>query len=318
VMSDDFRPHDFRQRAAAVRSIPLESVLSSWGALRDRCDKSQWRTGRGPLSVTGSKFFNWHRQEGGGGAIDLVMHLGGFDVAAAVEWLEQHLGSAAAAVAATANSPASTCSQRSSPCGNAATKPCRQLRLPVANLANLQRVHRYLSVDRGLDSNILQPLIDAGKVYADRRGNAVFLMVAGKANRPVGAELRSTGPRTWRGLAPGTRKDDGYFWTGPVSSERAVGSRQIVLCESAIDAISCFQLHGVQRRGECICISTAGVRSAPPWLQPLLARGYEIYCGFDDDQPGNEASRQMITRHPSIQRLRPPAHDWNDALIASR
>jgi hypothetical protein len=47
-----------------------------------------------------------------------------------------------------------------------------------------------------------------------------------------------------------------------------------------------------------------------------LARGYEIYCGFDADEPGETASRQMITRHPSIQRLRPSKHDWNDVLTA--
>ena len=55
--------------------------------------------------------------------------------------------------------------------------------------------------------------------------------------RPVGAELRGTGPRVWRGMAPGARKDLGYFWIG------APGSREIVLCESAIDAISCCQMH---------------------------------------------------------------------------
>jgi hypothetical protein len=173
-------------------------------------------------------------------------------------------------------------------------------------------VRRYLTEQRSLAQSILEPLIDAGKIYADRRGNAVFLMVAGKANRPIGAELRGTGKRVWRGLARGTRKDAGYFWIG------ARGSKQIVLCESAIDAISCFQLHSTQFQTGCIGISTAGVRPDPPWLHPLITRGYDIYCGFDDDEPGNAASCQMITRHPSIKRLRPPAHDWNDALVASR
>lgn len=307
---NNFRPNNFRQRADAVRSIPLEVVLTRWGSKRDQRDRSGWRTPRGPLSITGSKFFNWHRQEGGGGAIDLVMHLSGWDVAVAVSWLEQ-LGWGPVAVPATANTPTNTCSHRWSPCGDAETKPRSRLRLPVANLSNLQRVHRYLTDNRGLDPNILQPLIGAGKVYADRRGNAVFLMVTGKANRVVGAELRGTCRRAWRGLASGTCRDAGYFWIGDLAPE------QIVICESAIDAISCFQLHSTHLHARCICISSAGVRPDPPWLRPLLARGYHIYCGFDDDNPGNETSRQMIRRHPSIKRLRPPAHDWNDTLIAS-
>jgi hypothetical protein len=301
----------FRRRAAAVRSIPLQTVLTEWGAQRDSSDRSVWRTERGPLSVTGAKFFNWHLHQGGGGAIDLVMHLGEMDYRAAVEWLEQHLGSVAAfsTAASTSNLDSPRCF-----CLNAKAK-VRPLRLPVANPDNLQRVRRYLIEQRCLSANIIEPLIEAGKVYADGRGNAVFLMVAGKPNRSVGAELRGTGKRVWRGLAPGTCKDEGYFWIGERSAmERS--TEKIVLCESAIDAISCFQLHAGQPDWPCICISTAGVRADAPWLQPLMARGYDIYCGFDDDEPGNAASDQMITRHPSIERLFPPAHDWNDALVS--
>jgi len=184
--------------------------------------------------------------------------------------------------------------------------------LPPSSPANFERVRQYLRQQRCLSEKILASLIEAGKLYADNRGNAVFLMVAGKPNRPIGAELRGTGNRVWRGLAPGTRKNAGYFWIGKT------GSKQIVLCESAIDAISCFQLQTqfprAQLRGPCICISTAGVRSTAPWLDPLLDRGYEIHCGFDNDQAGNDASRQMIKCHPSIQRLFPHAHDWNDEL----
>ena len=305
---------DFRRRADAVRSIPLESVLTHCGAERDRRDRAGWRTQRGPLSVTGAQFFNWHLHQGGGGAIDLVMHLGKMDYRAAVQWLEQHLGFGP--VAASSTSACSQPSPSSSSCLTAQAQP-RGLRLPAANLAKLDRVRHYLTEQRCLAAAILEPLIDAGKVYADERGNAVFLMVAGKTNRSIGAELRGTGERVWRGLAPGSRKDAGYFWIGPVSSGNAVDSQKIVLCESAIDTISCFQLHSTQLHTRCICISTAGVRPDPSWLHPLITRGYDIYCGFDDDKPGNAASCQMTTRHPSIKRLRPPAHDWNDALVAS-
>ena len=325
---------DFRRQADLVRAIPLEVVLTSSGAVRDRQDKSRWHTPRGPLSVTGTKFFNWHACHGGGGAIDLVMHLGGGDARQAIEWLWRHLGhhvagaspvAHSAADAAPPSSSGATSRSASSSCrrGHLAgendddpTRSCRhqQLRLPAVSLANLQRVRRYLTEQRGLSATILASLIDDGKLYADAHGNAVFLMVAGKPNRPIGAELRGTGPRIWRGLAPGTRKNAGYFWVGNP------GSKQIVLCESAIDAISCFQLqtqlYAPPLRGKCLCVSTAGVRPDAPWLEPLLARGYDIYCGFDTDKPGETASRQIITHHPSIQRLRPAQHDWNEALTA--
>lgn len=298
---------DFRRRADAVRSIPLEAVLIRWDAERDRYDKYRWRTERGPLSITGAKFFNWQLRQGGGGAIDLVMHLGEMEFPLALKWLERHLGSVPTAASTSAYSQPSA---SSSPCSDPQATPAG-LRLPLENTAKLQRVRRYLIEHRCLTPRILEPLIDAGKVYADQRGNAVFLMVAGKANRPIGAELRGTGPRIWRGLAPGTRRDAGYFWIG------ATDARRIVLCESAIDAISCYQLHSTQLHTECICISTAGVRPDAPWLSPLLARGDHLHCGFDNDEAGEAASCQMIARHRSIKRLRPPAHDWNDALRAS-
>jgi Protein of unknown function (DUF3991)/Toprim-like len=326
---------DFRRKADLVREIPLEVVLTSWGAVRDRRDRSQWRTRRGPLSVTGTKFFHWHDCQGGGGAIDLVMLLGGWDAGQAVEWLWRHLGcrltnaNPTAHTGSDADTPSTTgsrsssafCSGRSGPPAvESDDDPARrrrhqQLRLPAASPANLQRVRGYLTRQRSLSADVLDPLIDDGRLYADARGNAVFLMVAGRPPRAIGAELRGTGSRVWRGLAPGSRKNAGYFWIG------TAGPKQIVICESAIDAISCFQLHTQLHDaqlpvGACVCISTGGVRPDPPWLHPLLARGYDIYCGFDADQPGETAGRQMIALHPSIQRLRPPKHDWNDTLTS--
>jgi hypothetical protein len=289
---------DLRRRADVVRAVPLETVLLVRGAARDAHDRRKWHTERGPLSVTGAKFMTWHGSEGGGGAIDLVMHLAGVGYRAAVEWLEKHV----AASQLRAGGAASSCDR-----GPSARTGAGDLRLPVSDERLLGRVRRYLTQRRGLSPLILDPLIASGRLYADSRGNAVFLLVTGKPNRPVGAELRGTGPRVWRGLAPGTRRDWGYFWIG------VAGSRQIVLCESAIDAISCFQMHP-----DRLCISTSGVRADPPWLRDLIARDYGLLCGFDTDAPGEMAAARMIALYPAVQRLRPPAHDWNDALTSGR
>ena len=288
--------HDLRRRAAAAREAPLERVLSLWGATPDRRDRSKWHTEQGSLSICGTKFMNWRQGVGGGGAIDLVMHLAQLDFPAAVAWIEQHLpvGPVAASEYAAAGLGRSPPVSEGQP---------GTLRLPVRDDRLRDRVRQYLTRRRRLRESLLQPLFDSGRLYADQRGNAVFLLTAGKAHRPVGAELRGTGPRLWRGMAPGTCKDAGFFWIGTPAS------REIVLCESAIDAISCFQIHP-QR----ICISTSGVRANPRWLRPLLARDYVIYCGFDADAAGNDAADRMKMLYPCIKRLSPPAHDWNDAL----
>ncbi len=294
---------DLRRRAAAARAAPLESVLLLRGAVRDGRDRHKWHTERGSLSVTGPRFMNWHTQRGGGGAIDLVMHLAGVDFRGALAWLEGHLADGLAAGGRGTRLRVAVNSNKGTP----HPETSGGLRLPDRDDGFLGRVRRYLTERRHLAASVIEPLIESGKVYADGRGNAVFVLLAGKASRPVGAELRGTGPRVWRGMAPGTRKDCGYFWVGHA------GPRQIILCESAIDALSCFQMDPQQ-----ICISTSGVRADPPWLRGLLARGYELYCGFDADQPGDAAAARMIALHPAVKRLRPPTHDWNDVLASHR
>jgi hypothetical protein len=280
-----------------LRAVPLETVLTLRGARRDPRDRAKWHTERGPLSITGMKFFNWHQHQGGGGAIDLVMHLAGVDYRTARSWLETNASAGLPAAALPAAAPSG---------GKPVTAWSPDaLRLPQRDPGRLPRVRQYLTRRRGLCASLLEPLLESGQLYADGYANAVFLLVAGKAQRPVGAELRGTGPRVWRAIASGSNKDLGYFWIG------ARGAREIVLCESAIDALSCFQIHP-QR----ICISTSGVRADPPWLPVLIARGYTIFCGFDADHPGDAAAAQMIALHPTVRRLRPSAHDWNDLLTS--
>lgn len=274
-----------KERAQQLRALPLAQVLLWCGAQRDTTDKNKWHTARGVLSLRGAKFMNWSLGVGGGGALDLVMQLQGLDFKEAVDWLAQHRSQAGPELVAAAAAPGG-------------------LRLPSPDPRWLGPVRDYLVRERGIPAALLEPLIRAGTLYADARANAVFLL-RGQDHRPVGAELRGTRGGGWRGLAPGSRKDLGYF------SVPAPARPVLILCESAIDALSCLALHP-----EHGCISTAGARPHPHWLGPLLAQGRQIACGFDRDAVGEAMARAMIARHPAVQRLRPEAHDWNDQLRA--
>ncbi|MDE2789542.1 MAG: hypothetical protein OXI81_03865 [Paracoccaceae bacterium] len=61
------------------------------GYVRDPTDRSRWRQDGSVLSVTGmkfnGKFFDHLQGQGGGGAIDLVVHARGCGAAAAIRWL---------------------------------------------------------------------------------------------------------------------------------------------------------------------------------------------------------------------------------------
>jgi len=280
-------PQHFRQQTDRLRAIPLPEVLVAAGAKPDRYDKARWHTPAGVISLSGMKFYNWNRDRGGGGAIDLVIHLYELDFRSALAWLSHRF-------TALIPAPPPSSSQKTS------------LKLPVPQARTLPAVKHYLATERAIDDAVLNRLILSGRLYADAHANAVFLLL-GKQQCPVGAELRGTIGRPWRGMARGSQKNLGYF------SIRDTHIERIVLCESAIDAISCFLI-----QPHSWCISTAGARPDPPWLPAISRIPIPVYCGFDADEHGDAAAANMIQRHPSTTRLRPPKHDWNDALKARR
>ncbi len=207
-----------------LRPVPLDTVLTLRGPRRDRHDRAKWHTERGPLSIADAKFFNWHQDQGGGGAIDLVMHLAGVDCRTARIWLASYASAGLPTTALLAVDPSG---------GKPATvwRP-DALRLPQGDPRRLARVRHCLTHRRGPCTSLLEPLLELGQLYADSHAKVVFVLVAGKARRAVGAKLRGTGPRVWRAMAFGSNKDLGYFWIG------ARAAREIVLCESAIAALS--------------------------------------------------------------------------------
>lgn len=272
-----------------LRSIPLPSILRLCQAQPDRHDPCKWHASDGVLSVQGTQFIDWKHGVGGGGAIDLVIHLRDCSFTEAVQWLERHFPR-----------PAS-----SEPSLAPASRPRRRsLCLPAPVPSHLWRVQRYLKCHRRIPPALVDSLIASDWLYADGKANAVFLL-RDQHHQPVGAELRGTTQRPWRGLAAGSRKDQGYFRVGPSRADATV------LCESAIDAISCFALYS-----DCQCLSTSGARPNPHWLPALIQQGQPIFCGFDADPTGERMAQAMMAHYPSVQRLRPPLNDWNDALCS--
>jgi hypothetical protein len=172
------------------------------------------------------------------------MHLNDLDFQRAVAWLQRHFSIAP---------------------DSAPPLAPRRLTLPPPDRSRLSTVKHYLVHDRAITPAMTDFLIASGKLYADRRGNAVFLLL-GKEKTPVGAELRGTGPQHWRGMAPGSQKDLGYF------SVQAPDATMVILCESAIDAISCWLLHP-----SSLCLSTSGARPNPRWLPTLLSQRLTVY-----------------------------------------
>lgn len=314
-MSDSY--YNIKLKADLARNIYLKEILKFTGALQDRLDKNKWHTPEGVISVTGTKFMNWNQCSGGGGAIDLAIHLNKCDFKTAVHWLCNNFLSSEIKTSERIDSvskgalqpKAAFCAVPPGAPPSGAASPCSTVvpvKLPPRDNTRLTQVIHYLRYKRRIPLSLITDLIYRGSLYSDNRANAVFLLL-GKEKRIVGAELRGTTETSWHGMSPGSRKDLGYFY---ITNKNP---KKILICESAIDAISYWTMHP-----DYMTISTSGISPNPVWLKLFINnKGSRIYCGYDSDEAGNKLARQMIDLHPSVKRLRPPLHDWNDVLRAT-
>lgn len=301
----------YRDAAQAARDIPVNEVVERLGLARDRADRAKWvdTEGRIALALSGQSWFDHKAQAGGGGAIDLVMHVMGSDYLQAVAWLGHQVGEKRTAAAMTARTAtrAPEVIQRSSERGPF-VEPARGTDEQQA------KVRAYL-MGRGLGAALIDHEMANGMVSADSRGNAAFvsLMTDGKAG---GAELRGTGDAHFHGLAVGSTRDATYR----VEAEGR-GPKRLILVESAIDALSYLQLHP----GEALVVaSTSGARpSLPASLAGILADVAEVVVAYDADAKGREMAEKMrasVAAAGSKVTVEAPTEgkDWNDALRSAQ
>jgi len=311
---------DYKTLAAQVRAIPLEAVIERLGGEADRYNAHKYRLDGEHISINDERFYNHDRQQGGGGAIDLVMHAAGYDYREAVAYLRDTHGAEAAITAATWHS-ARDGQQQAQEIVEHAERPT--FRAPTSDEGRWSQVRNYLVEQHQLPAALVDDLHELGTVYADHRANAVFIRQDAD-DLAVGASLRGTAPGSdFKGLALGSRREEGHFafTVGLPAPYMAV---QYHIVESPIDALSraaLIQREGV--RGLYHFISTDGHGEIPRRHidEGLAARGL-VHCGFDNDKGGDTLWARVQETYPraeAIVRARPAkgCKDWNDALRAS-
>ena len=317
---------DYKALAAQVRVIPLETVIERLGGEVDRYNAAKYRLDGEHISITGERFYNHDRQQGGGGAIDLVMHAAGYDYREAVAYLRDTHGAEAAISAATWHS-AREGQQQAQEIVAHAERPA--FRAPTPDEGRWAGVRNYLVSERQLPEALVDELHARGTIYADSRSNAVFLRT-NEDGQATGASLRGTAPGSdFKGLAAGTRRDEGHF-AFTVEQPAPYMAPQIYLTESPIDAISrAALLIRESAQGERIFISTDGHGILPTrQIDEGLERRAVVHCAFDRDRGGDTLWERVKERYGAqahetygpIDRDQPPAgvKDWNQALQQER
>ena len=150
--------------ANKVRDLPLKEVAYELGLEPDRQDKHKWQNEQHTINITGSKFYDWKQMKGGGGAINLVMHVNDCDYKQSVAWLSDRFGESATIEAATYKTREII-----------KTELVQEFTPPVPDQSKWQAVRKYLTRTRLLPSALVDNLHEQGLVYADKNQNAVFI-----------------------------------------------------------------------------------------------------------------------------------------------
>ena len=288
--------------ANKVRDLPLEQVAYELGLDPDPLDKHKWKHENHTINITGSKFYDWQHLKGGGGAIDLVMHVNSCDFKQAVAWLNDRFGEGAMLTATSYHAREIV-----------QNEPVPKFTPPVQEESQWQIVKTYLTRERRLPSSLVERLHQQGLVYADSKQNAVFIRRALDEEIITGATLRGTAgvDNSFKGLALGSKRNTGWFHfqTGGQSSDPI---QRAVLVESPIDAMSFAVLDHTDSR-KTIYLSTDGAGVVPlEFLRQLPNKS--VVVAYDNDQPGNLMAQTVMEQLPNSVRRLSKAKDWNEEL----
>lgn len=303
-----------KEQANRLREIPLADVAASLGLFPDPEDRTKIRdeAGEFSISITGQKFKSWKHDVGGGGAIDLVKHVLEVDFQGAVAWLAPRydqadiVGSHLAEKRRDLEREEKAAKKAVAVISKAVEAGKRPEYSPPPRVdANLVHARRWLTETRGIARRLVDAAIEAGKLYADKFRNAVFLT-------ETYCEKRGTGEKGFRGHAPGSDKERSAWRFAPRPETQF---ERLVVCESPIDALSYAQLHG----DHGTFAATGGAVARIPENLGIAAWS-EVVVAFDRDDVGRRAATRMVEGfeakgYKNVRSHFPEAgKDWNDAL----
>lgn len=301
------------QQATLLRELALEDVVWQLGLDRDDNQANRWKGHGYIININGAKFYDFApgSQKGGGGAIDLVMHVNNCDFKEAIAWLSDRFGESGVMRAAIART-------QSEVIKIAQQQPRPEFAPPPTDSSQWLSVHSYLTKKRGLPNNLVTALFESGLLYADERKNAVFGMRS-LSGEVMGAFVRGTvgEDNTFMGYAKGTKRAQSWFYIRlgvQVSDE----IERVILCKSPIDTLSVaaleMEIHNGEPPDRTMYMAVDSPQSLPLEFLRTIKR---IGVTFDNDELGNEAARAVKELLPQAQIVMPDESDWNQQLLAT-
>ena len=287
----EMRSKENQYNLSRLRNIDLAETMQILDCIQDSADKRNYKTEVGRITLTSEKFFNHDTGKGGGGAIDLVMHVRGCDFKTAISILGGKLASEHQRVIQTATDRAIQMTIENA--SEALTKTISEV--PKDHPENWPAVIDWMTKTRGIKATTLEKARAMGIVTVDERNNILF-----HNETKTGSEIRGRGKdfKGYRG-----KRNLFKFQTGD--------EKKALLVESGTDALAAY---------ECgfkgLIVSTGGdwKQTAVDAINKLKIMGYKILIGTDNDESGDKKAEKLLGAITGSLRYVPDGRDWQAQL----
>jgi hypothetical protein len=303
------RLSEIHAQTERLREIPLRAILLAAHCTPDARDPQyNWRTPAGRISLSHENHMQWYNHDqrhGGGGAIDLTIHLTGLGFRGAVAWLARHFDGKDAISSARAF--AARRIEKAAERAIGLVLP----ELPKADPRGIDAVRTFLIEQRHLPARLIDKAIGSGAIYAIRYGkyvNAAFRLnhIKGSLIESVGVEIQGIGEQPFHGL----RGNDGVFLFGEDPM------LELAFCDDAIDALSYLALHA--RTGLWVAALLGDGADAANFSRRHADQGIKIIGAFSASGSQGRKTRKLFAAAPDATRDVPEeATSWNDLLRLS-
>jgi Plasmid recombination enzyme len=291
----------YGQLVDPLRLVSLEKVAEALCLESDHQARPTWRHQGHQIRINGTQFYDWHetQMKGGGGAIDLVMHVHQSDFKSAVAWLSDRFGEEMMIKAG--SEYAKLAAQEA---GSPRFEP------PTPAVEKWAEVRSYF-VGQQLPGGLIDALHDQGLLYADGEGNAVFLQRDLHSQEVTGA-YRQNGD-SFSGTVLGSDRERGrFYWLRGGQPEDAV--KQVVVGQTPMDAVAI----GVMRPVPAVKTMYLSVDGVMPTEYLRECAPNKVTVAMNQDELGQHLVRQAQEELSQVRQIRPKQVDWMEELKRDR
>jgi hypothetical protein len=291
----------YGQLVDPLRSVSLEKVAETLCLESDHQLRPTWRHEGHQIRINGTQFYDWHESQmkGGGGAIDLVMHVHQSDFKSAVAWLNDRFGEEMVQKAG---------SEHAKMMAQEGGRP--RFEPPVPAPEYWAEVREYY-VAQQLPGGLIDALHGQGLLYADEEGNAVFLQQDVQTKEVTGAYVQSGD--SFSGTVLGSDRGRGrFYWLRGGEPEDAV--QRVVVGQTPIDVLAIGVMQP-EPKVKTMYVSADG--SLPmDYLKSFSHK--RVTIALNRDELGQRLGQQVREELPQVRQVQSSEADWVESLQRDR